>query len=377
MRQISVMCDYQILIRQDYGGVSRYHYEILNYIKQNHKEVEILIPCLFNRNTYFSELLNGSLWRYDNKYLNYFVRILNEVYSFLFLIFRLFIGKPVDVVHITWYKPFYLRLYLKVVKNKPNVVMTVHDLIHEMNANVNPVLRRGANDRKRCFSFCNRIIAISYNTKADLIRFYPGLSNRNIDVIYHGYPKWDKDGLKKEKKLSQILFVGQRKDYKNFNSLIRALGILKKQGEIFSLICAGGGSFDKGEMDLIKKFDINECITQKYMTESELQECYETSVCFVYPSKYEGFGMPILEAFSSDCPVLLSNCSCFPEIAGDAAIYFNPNDAEDIANKIKMILNNQDVQNECIIKGKERLKIFSWSIASEMTLSVYLKKEGC
>ena len=102
-----------------------------------------------------------------------------------------------------------------------------------------------------------------------------------------------------------------------------------------------------------------------------MKQLYRDAEFFVYPSFYEGFGMPILESWSCGCPVVLSNASCFPEIAKDAGIYFNPNSIEDMANKMNLMLEDTDLKSDITNKGISRLTEFSWNKCAERHMNIY------
>ena len=118
---------------------------------------------------------------------------------------------------------------------------------------------------------------------------------------------------------------------------------------------------------------ISNKITQIKATDRLLCELYSRAELFVFPSLYEGFGIPILEAYACHCPVALSNASCFPEIAGNAGIYFDPYSEESIAESIREVIYNDRKRSELIVAGNERLKLFSWEKAARLTEKTYLK----
>ena len=109
------------------------------------------------------------------------------------------------------------------------------------------------------------------------------------------------------------------------------------------------------------------------MSDNEMYSLYHNAICFVYPSEYEGFGIPILEAYQAECPVLLNNASCFPEIAGDAAIYFNlDKDGSDLANKVELLLSLSLEERQSLIdKQKDRLKRYSWENSAKQMAAIY------
>lgn len=371
---MKVLHDYQIFIRQQYGGISRYHYELVE--KMNKVDgVEAEIAVLFPRCTYLKSA-KRRVYSYKSSVLRNAVMFLNEIYSLLKILCASF-SEPYGIVHITWYKPFYFSLIKTILgKKAPKMVLTVHDLVHEMEAENNPVLARGAEDRKKMLEIADHIIAISDNTKKDLLHFYPALDKKSIKVIYHGYMSSDLSAdCQMSLRKNSVFFVGQRKNYKNFINFLEGMGILKKMLPDIQIVCAGGGCFSIEEQECIDRLGLHEVIGQKFMTDEELAATYSHAGCFVFPSLYEGFGMPILEAFSYGCPVALSNASCFPEIGMGAAKYFDGKDPQNIANVVYEILTSDEIRNDLIQAGFKRLKDFSWVKAANETLSVY-EREG-
>ena len=146
---------------------------------------------------------------------------------------------------------------------------------------------------------------------------------------------------------------------------------MKKHQE-FKLVCTGI-PFNTEEEKMLKEHKIYDKTTRILATTAELNNLYKYAFAFVYPSKYEGFGIPILEAFANKCPTILSNCSCFPEIAGDACLYFETNEEScNLLEKYEELFNMNDTEKECLInKEIERLKIYSWSKSSKQLAEVY------
>ena len=140
---------------------------------------------------------------------------------------------------------------------------------------------------------------------------------------------------------------------------IEAFSLLTQKDSKLYLICTGN-KFSQDEEDKLSKLHIKNKTLQINASDKELSELYTRASLFVFPSLYEGFGIPILEAYACHCPIAISNTSCFPEIAGDAAIYFDPYSVKDIANTIEAIIYNPQKANELIQKGIKRLELYSW-----------------
>ena len=137
------------------------------------------------------------------------------------------------------------------------------------------------------------------------------------------------------------------------------------------LVCAGGGEFKEEEKAFLNELGIlNRCV-QLSFGDKELAVAYNRSLCFVFPSMYEGFGLPILEAFECGAPLVCARASCFPEIAKDAALYFSPEDYNELSNILLRLINNLEERERLRKLGRERLKDFSWQKAAQQTLEVY------
>ena len=119
------------------------------------------------------------------------------------------------------------------------------------------------------------------------------------------------------------------------------------------IVCAGGGAFTDAEMENIKSLHLSDRIIQRSFYDNELNTIYKNAAVFVFPSEYEGFGIPALEAMVCGCPVILSNTSSLPEIAGDAALYFEPNNINELSAAIFKILQDENFTQSLIKKGYE------------------------
>lgn len=226
--------------------------------------------------------------------------------------------------------------------------------------------------KKEIITKANHIIAISEHTKKDIIETL-GISPQKIDVIYHGcslQSTISKPNLHLPQRY--ILFVGDRTSYKNFQRLAEAFSIIHQTDAHLHLICAGK-PFSKAESELISRIGIVSHTLQISVNDQHLKELYNRALLFVYPSYYEGFGIPILEAYTCNCPVALSQASCFPEIAENAAAYFDPFSVSSMAEAIKSVIYDEAERTRLILAGKERIKLYSWEKATRQTELVYRK----
>ncbi len=216
--------------------------------------------------------------------------------------------------------------------------------------------------------FSKKIIVPSENTKKDLIQFY-NIKPEEIEVICHGaeYETWSvKHETKKQSNSFDILFIGRLEKRKNIVNLIRSFDKLKERTEgekrESKLILAGkaGFGFDEIKKEIEKSEHKNDIILTGYVTEKRKEDLYEEADLFVFPSFYEGFGMPVLEAMSYGVPVICSNMSSLPEISGDSALIVDPYSVENMAEALEKMSGDDKYRESMINKGFENIKRFSW-----------------
>lgn len=351
---MKILYDYQILIMQKYGGISRYFYELAVRIKERGEEPEV--RTLFSKNSYFQNYFKIKRISPDQKYkIPGLIRICHAV-------ILLQPARKYDIIHPTYYDTYLIG------KFKGKLVITVHDMIHEKYIQHD----RETIKRKREYIYkSDKIIAISECTKKDILHYYPDIPEDKIRVIYQA-----SDIIRKKTALNflpskYILYVGNREGYKNFIRFVYAVRPLVLEDTQLQVVCAGGGAFQDDEMQLLKDLKMDSRFLQYSYTEKELFTIYSTAALFVFPSLYEGFGIPLLESMQSGCPVVCSNTSCFPEIAGDAALYFHPEDIQDMTRNIKEVYCNASLKKELVKKGKIRMQMFSWDRTAQETQRLY------
>ena len=358
---LSVYYDYQILFAQKYGGISRYFYELIPRLRN--LGVECDISCFHNHNYYFAEelgtvdlselakrnrLLQSAEWRMS--------WIVNRIKSAIDTR-----RKHYDIIHPTYY-------YISHVK-KAKIVLDIHDMIPEI-YNWNSRLIKA---KKKTLHEADRIISVSENTKRDLLEVYPDIEPERVSVIYRGtMMQLQPESSRKFARMNgrdYVLFVGSRGTYKNFARFFEAMKGIMTVHKDLCIFCAGGGEFSCDEQAMIKGWE--DRVFQGGLTDDELIDAYSNALCFVFPSEYEGFGIPVLEAFACRCPLVCARATSLPEVADYAAEYFNPRDTDDMAAKILGVLGSEDLRNSLKTRGLERLKFFSWEKAARETLKCY------
>lgn len=215
------------------------------------------------------------------------------------------------------------------------------------------------------------VICVSHHTAQDMLRFFP-IDERKVHVIHHGIDLPDLSLLPAARLLAPpyLLFVGRRSPYKNFDLLLQAFAELHAHRAELHLACTGA-PFTSAERQRFCDLGLADSIHHFAASEADMQRLYRDAAAFVFPSRYEGFGMPILEAWSCRCPVVLARASCFPEIAADAGCYFDPDDAAELVAAVSRVLDDSAFRRELIARGEARLPLFSWQRCAEAHLSVY------
>jgi glycosyltransferase involved in cell wall biosynthesis len=273
-----------------------------------------------------------------------------------------------DIFHPTFYDPYFLN-YI----NKKPWVITIHDMIPEL---FPQYFRR--NDpqiefKRKYLSRASAIIAVSENTKRDIVNIL-GIPEERISVIYHGGPEIEKINMPPFFGKPYFLYVGNRFGYKNFKQTLIDFSIFHLKYKDVLLICTGE-PFTRNEKKLIEQLSITNNTVHLKVDGLQIKNLYAHALAFIYPSLYEGFGMPILEAFAYGCPALLNEKSCFPEIAGKAGIFFNSVEGNsNLPKYLDYMYNiNHLERSKLINKGYERLKDFSWKNSSAKLSDIYMK----
>ena len=364
---MKILHDFQIFYTQKYGGVSRYHMELVRGLKGLGEDAEIFVR--FPVNHYYIEFAKaGKTYQKIVKRL-VFSRFNRALYrsnqkKTLARIRR----KKYDIVHLTWTDPY----LFDEEKCGSRIIVTVHDMIHELIMEKTQEICAETEKKKRAIYESDGIIAISENTKADVLKLYPDIDPGKIRVIYHGTNRLSKPVENAEIKAlgRYILFVGVRAGYKRGMWFLREIAPLLERHDL-KLLFAGGGSLTEEERKAVAECSAEDRVRQMDLSDGELAFAYKNAVCFVYPTLYEGFGFPILEAFDNGCPVVCTDSSSLPEVGGDAAMYFDRNDADAMRSLVSCLCEEPDKRDSLIKKGSDRCGYFTWEKTAEETLKFY------
>lgn len=364
---LKILFDHQCFSNQEYGGVSRYFVELIKHLNLS-KLAYTDLSLKYSNNQYLKEIINSETKKFfpgfKFKGRTYLLNTFNKFSSNKKLAQQNF-----DLFHPTYYDPYFLNKLLR----KP-FVLTVHDMIHELFPETINKWDYTAKHKKTLVKEAKKIICVSNNTKNDLIKIY-NIDEKKIIVIYHANSLNYKRTENFEKSLNlpkkYLLFVGSRKYYKNFIFTINSIADLLLREKEMYFICAGGGNFTRKEHKVFKELKIESKIKQIPVDDNILGALYSNALAFIFPSLYEGFGIPILESFSCGCPVICSNISSLPEVAQDAAEYFDPYNKSSIKSAVEKIISDDLRREELKTLGFERLKFFNWERTALHTYKVY------
>lgn len=355
-----VTIDDQMATSQRHGGISRYFAELIREFSSNSALGVKADPPRYVRSVHyltagFGKSLPTPFGR-DRRTL----RTANRVGSLLRR------NEP-DIVHHTYYDAAYLKRYADV----PFRVTTIYDMIPELLPGFfpegNPHL-----DKRDFVESADLILCISESTKHDLMRLY-GPQRAPIVVTPLGVdpafsPHRDSVAALPQK---YVLYVGSRRGYKDFPVLAKAFAQIALPADGVVLVAVGGGAFSPEESREFRRLGIEERVRQADLTDDELEGAYAHADCFVYPSRYEGFGLPTLEAMASGCPTILARSSSHPEVGGDAAMYFTPADVDDLASALGRVSRDADQRRAMRDAGLLRAADFTWRRTAELTAQAY------
>lgn len=365
--------DSQIFCAQAVGGISRYIASLAREM-QALPNIQPRILAPYHCNEYLKALPDTLVYGNPAPRIPV-VKPIFRIASLLMAGVAQRISQPA-ILHQTYYYP-----YCHLPGSARNII-TVHDMIHEKYPQFYSAHDPIARWKKRAITRADQIICVSNNTRKDLLERYDGIRPESVSVTHLGC-----DGLGdllpnetastfRTRELGvdapYILFVGHRAGYKNFSGLLEAYNASPWLKQNFYLLCFGGGGFSETEKSMIAGFgDVEQRIKQIGGPDSVLASCYRHASVFAYPSLYEGFGIPPLEAMSLDCPVACSHTSSIPEIVGNAAVFFDPTHSDSIRIALESILNSPSMQADLVQRGRIQKIKYSWRKCAEETVGIY------
>lgn len=360
---MKILYDHQAFSMQKYGGISRYFFEVIGGVEKK-QGFEIRLPIVLSANSYLKDMnhLRYRRFEYIMKGFNWLVDYINRYYTVRKLAANTI---SFDVFHPTYFDPYFLP-YLS---GKP-YVLTIYDMIHELFPEYFSFFSKISANKERLARDASLIIAISENTKKDIIKIFRIAADK-IRVIHLGVtplpPVYD---IKIPVPEGFLLSVGQRYEYKNFLTLVESIREILIRGNLY-LISFGGGSFTRKEMAKLRELGISDRVISLSGDDQVLAHLYRKAIAYVCPSRYEGFGIPVLEAMSCGCPVASSNASSLTEVGGDAASYFYPDDKASIEEAVDKIVSDKSYRLELVERGFVQVGKFTWEKAVDQTIGVY------
>jgi glycosyltransferase involved in cell wall biosynthesis len=358
-----ILYDHQVFSLQDAGGASRYHYELIRNLQvSSDVEMELLIGLnnsvmpfaglerertrVFGRTTG----MKAGMARYAA----------NELLSSLIAP----VHGQFDIYHPTLYRA------LPWVRRR-RVVATHHDCTHERFPQLFSNAASIVNTKRKLFRQADAIICVSESSRKDLLHFYD-VEERKTHVVHHGFSPLQKaPGGGRLEQAQYLLYVGARTAYKNFSLLLDAFS-RSGLASHYRLLAVGGGAWTTEERARIASLGLSGSVTLIPKAQDVvLSNAYQNAALFVYPSLYEGFGFPPLEAMSLGCPVLVNRSSSLPEVCGDAAFYLEAPDAAEFARVLVSILGDDAGLATKRRLGEQRVMLYDWGRTARSTLDVY------
>lgn len=323
-------------------------------------------------NIYYNKEIDGDL---KNGPSNFNYKNIRWNFSKLWTHIRLgieLILHPIDKFFATNSVPIFSR---------GEIIVTIHDLGFYKNPELYHPLERIYQKISHILAIykADKIITISETTKGDIIKYFPKAKNK-IKVIYLGldrkYFKLISEEDKKEIKYkynlpsNYIIYLGRLESKKNVLNLIKAYQSLNTD---WPLVLAGRpGNYGYEEIEKASKNN-NNIISLGYISNKYYPKLFASASLFVFPTKFEGFGLPVIEAMACGVPVVCSNIPALKEVGDDAVLFFDPDNINDIANKVDKVIKDKELRNKLIQKGLKRSELFSWSKCAKKTLEYILK----
>jgi len=363
----SILFDYQVFSMQRYGGISRYVERL--YSTMNAQDPQAAQLALrYAQNEFIPPGLQGSVspffHRYSGRGRGRLLRLIDRFNQER--VRELLLQNRFDVFHPTYYDSYYLDWGIRL----PTVI-TVHDMIHELFSGhvADPQM---AMQKRKTILASDHVICVSESTKKDLMELLP-IPEDKVSVIHHGTPFQGDEPENEDLVLPErfILFVGNRCGYKNFDCAVEAFSYLRDNYPDLWMVCAGGGTFSREELSRLAITGTGNRVMWLPASDVNLSRLYRCATSFIFPSLYEGFGFPVLEAMAFGCPVIASNSSSLPEIGADVALYFSPHDVQELSSHIARILDDQSLERELRERGRLHAARFTWENSARKHIEVY------
>jgi len=359
---MKVLYDHQIFQIQKFGGISRYFNELISRVAVR-PDIEASVFAGLHINQYGIE-------KHRNRFKHYFgvnrpaVRKTGKMFSAANnMLFRLFVqnARP-QLIHETYYAP-------SISAAKVPRVTTVHDMIYELFPHDFAKYDSTSKLKRRAVNHAERVIAVSQSTKRDLVELFH-IPEKKVDVIHLANSLTQMAGPTVMSS-PYLLYVGGRSGYKNFELALEAFSRSTKLSRDFMLIAFGAAPFSNTERSSIRSKGLENRVHYDSGSDERLAALYSHAELLIYPSLYEGFGLPILEAMHFGCPVICGNASSIPEVAGEAGAYFDPKSADSLIARIESIAYDSSERQKYSELGIQQESRFSWDRCAQQTSTAY------
>jgi glycosyltransferase involved in cell wall biosynthesis len=368
---LRVLYDHQIFDSQIHGGISRYFVELIRHAWQAGAP-SCRLAALLSNNDYLKDagfprprrFFPNVRWLRKGNHLT----AVNRRWSL-----HCIAGGDFDLFHPTYYGTYFLPR----LGSKP-FVLTIYDMIHELHPHASGSSARTAGRKRLLAEKAAGIIAISESTRQDVVRLL-GVPAGKVRTIHLGGPPVLERILAPPPGLADpyVLFVGQRGDYKNFATFLSAMAPLLRDDPRLRVACAGGRAFSAEEVEAGRALGVEGRVLHVAgPSDTALASLYQHARAFAFPSRYEGFGLPVLEAFAYGCPAVLGRSSSLPEIGGDAAAYFDPESEDSMREAVGRVLRDEPLRHAMIAAGHRRAREFSWARTARETWDYYAELVG-
>jgi glycosyltransferase involved in cell wall biosynthesis len=362
---VRIVYDHQIFGAQKFGGISRYFCAVAREINELPGQSAQIVAPIY-RNVHLRSVAGPFVTGWHVPALRRTERITRLISTVLFpALARRF--RP-SVVHETYYSP--RATYPDGVAR----VLTVFDMAHERFPDDFPRGDTTAAAKASAIARADQIICISRHTRDELTRFHRVPPER-VRVIHLGFDRLEAGGLPASDLVGArpyLLYVGARNGYKNFGRLVEAYADSPLLRRSVRIVCVGGAPLSDDERRGFAERGLSDGdVVRVVGRDRELASLYSAAALFVYPSLYEGFGIPPLEAMALGCPVACSRTSSIPEVVGDAAELFDPTNAESIKHSIERVVFAPSLREELVRRGGARVTEFSWARCAGETMEAY------
>jgi glycosyltransferase involved in cell wall biosynthesis len=356
--------DHQIFAMQKFGGISRYVFELARRVAHaDGFSASIIAPLHVN-----AYLCDGGAHVRG-------IRVpqmarsgsaIKALSAELSSVRYLFAARP-DIVHETYYSA------RRIAPRGCPTVVTVHDMIHEKFPQYFHADDQTSARKRKAIARADHVICVSHSTRRDLLALCD-VAPEKTSVVHHGVGIAVANTLSASVTGSRpyILYVGERGGYKNFTALLTAYASSTELRRSVALFAFGGGGFQPHEKELIRRLSLDDtAVRQVSGGDDVLASLYRHAVMLVYPSLYEGFGIPLLEAMSLDCPVVCGDKSSIPEVVGDAALVCDSSDIDALRTSMDIVARSADTREGLISRGRSRIQLFAWERCAAETMEVY------